>query len=79
MGNEKLDALVGKVIASASIRGGVKDMFGDETDDKPFLDLHFDDGTMVAITSVYGSYTGKSEDEYPCFVLVGNIEKAPLE
>ena len=77
MNKKELDALAGRTIVSASIRGGTKNWYGDDADDVPFLDLYFNDGTMVTITSAYGSYTGKSEDEYPCFVLVGEIKKAP--
>lgn len=64
---EEKNELIGKTIKSASILG-IKGY-----DDKPYLLLEFTDGTEVKIIATYGGYTGNSEDEYPCFILVGGV------
>ena len=56
---QKLKDIIGKKIIKAKRRGipGY--------DDKPYIDLTFDDGSKVTFISRYLGYTGKSEDEYP--------------
>ena len=50
----------------------------EEYDDEPFLDLEFTDGTSARIIAEYGGYTGKSEDEYPRFILVKELAGSQL-
>lgn len=61
--------LIGKTITSAKITGV------ENCDDYPYLELEFSDGTKTVITASYGGYTGKSEDEYPCYISVGDVVK----
>jgi hypothetical protein len=37
-------------------------------DDRDCAVMKFNDGSKLKIKSVYGGYTGKSRDEYPCFI-----------
>lgn len=60
--NKIIKEIKGKTIEYAEKRG--LEMF----DDKPYLDIHFTDGSVIAITSYYGDYTGKSEEEYPRYI-----------
>lgn len=61
--------LIGKTIVSA-IRKGIEGY-----DDEPYLELVFNDNTKVTISAGYGMYTGKSEEEYPRYIGIGDIEK----
>ena len=61
--------LEGKKIIKAEIKGI------EECDDKPFLFLTMEDGSVYKITSYYGMYTGKSDDEYPRFIKVEEVKK----
>ena len=54
--------LIGKTIKHIELRG-IKDC-----DDNPYLDITFNDNTKITIISYYGSFTGKSDGEYPCFI-----------
>lgn len=56
--------IIGKTIKDFNFKGVHK------CDDIPYLELFFDDNTSVLIHSWYGGYTGKSEDEYPCFISI---------
>ena len=48
-------------------------------DDVPFLFLEMEDGSIFKITSLYGTYTGESKDEYPCFIDVEKIKKRSVK
>ena len=65
--------LIGKTIVKAEIRGYPKNKYGKEFDDKPFLDLEFDDKSKKRIVAYYGWYTGESEDEYPRFIRIEDV------
>lgn len=65
----KASELIGKRIKSAKIS-----KINNETDDTPYLDLEFDDGIKVRIIANYGSYTGKSDGEYPRFITVRKVK-----
>ena len=39
-------------------------------DDIPYLFLKMMDGSVYKIVSSYGSFTGESQSEYPCFISV---------
>jgi len=57
-----ISQLVGKTIVAAQ-RMKLKDC-----DDEGYLLLTFSDQSRALIVASYGSYTGKSEDEYPTFL-----------
>jgi hypothetical protein len=61
--------LIGKTIKSAEIK-----KIKEEYDDTPYLDIEFTDGSKIRIIAEYGGYTGKSEDEYPRFINIKEIE-----
>lgn len=65
------EQLIGKAITSAKVTGI------DGCDDMPFLELEFSDGTKCVIEAYYGGYTGKSVDEYPRYISVGDV--VPIE
>lgn len=63
-------ALVGKTIKAATL------MKRPEYDDEAWLRLEFEDGTSSVLMSTYGDNTGRSEDEYPCFIVIASPEGA---
>ena len=66
--------LIGKTIKKVTIKG-IKSDDGEEYDDKPYLILEMEDGTVFQIIAIYGGYTGKSEDEYPRYIYVEKLKK----
>lgn len=62
--------LIGRTIVAAKI----KKLRG--YDDEPILELSFRDGSSAVIEANYGSYTGRSEDEYPRWIDVTFRPKA---
>lgn len=67
--------LCGKTIVTAMISRLQPDSDGREFDDEPYLFLSFSDGSEAVVTSSYGGYTGRSEDEYPAFISVYKVNK----
>lgn len=65
---KSVEELVSKTIKKAWIEGI------EGYDDKPFLFLEMEDGSVFKIISDYGSYTGGSEDEYPRFVKIKKVK-----
>jgi hypothetical protein len=61
--------LIGKTIKSAEIK-----KLSEKYDDEPYLDLTFTDGSSIRIMANYGGYTGKSDGEYPRFILIKENE-----
>lgn len=61
--------MVGKTIKSVK-KYGAKGF-----DDEGTLEIVFTDGTSVLIHSCYDNYTGKSQGEYPCSIIIDNEEK----
>ena len=60
--------LIGVKILKAEIKGI------EGCDDKPFLILETDKGKFK-INSWYGGYTGRSNDEYPRYISIEDIEE----
>jgi hypothetical protein len=58
--------LIGKTIASVKVKKLA------DKDDQGFLEMQFSDGSQIIIIAGYGGYTGKSEDEYPTYIIVQN-------
>jgi hypothetical protein len=56
--------LIGKIISN------VENMHKPGYDDSGWLRLTFTDGTSCIIESSYGTYTGKSIDEYPSTLFI---------
>lgn len=65
-----IDKLRGKVIKSVVTRGR------EGYDDTPFVDIEFEDGTMVTIQGGYDKETGESLDKYRQYAQVGRLKKA---
>jgi hypothetical protein len=59
--------LIGKKIVKAEIKGI------ESCDDKPYLFLTMDDGSIFKIIAEYGRYTGNSQDEYPRFIKIKKL------
>ena len=73
---ENFSDLVGKTITAATQKSYVGH------DDSGFLLLEFSDNTSALIISTYGSYSGKSLDEYPTNILiedVSDVDSSELE
>jgi hypothetical protein len=58
--------LIGKTIVQATL------MERPPHDDAAWLRLDFTDGSHIFLTGSYGSYTSKSEDEYPCYITIND-------
>lgn len=58
--------LIGKTITNA------EELLCDGYDDRAWLKLEFSDGSNVIIESIFGSYTGNSLGEYPCFIRIND-------
>lgn len=63
------EKLIGKKIIKAEIKGI------EDCDDKPYLYLTMDDGTVFNIIAEYDNYTGKSNDEYPRFIIIKEVKQ----
>ena len=66
---ERCELMDGKRIKKAVFIGIIDDD-GSACDDRPFLDITFEDGTSVRVSASYGSCTDESVGEYPVFVRV---------
>ena len=62
----KFSELIGKTIINTQL------MKKNGYDDEAWVRLDFTDGTHCFVVSSYGSYSGKSEDEYPAFIFLQN-------
>ena len=60
-----IEDLVGKTIKSIDTSRKIEGY-----DDEPFLDLVFTDGTKCTFKAGFGGYSGSSEDEYPCYIVL---------
>ena len=49
--------------------------YDENFDDEDSIIIEFTDNTKIEVKSSFGGYTGESKDEYPCFVLVGNLKE----
>lgn len=67
MNKECCTYLTGKTIAK------VTNEFDEEFDDRDQIKITFTDGSCIWISAYYGSYTGKSRDEYPAYLFVSDL------
>jgi len=62
------EEMIGKTVKSVKVTGFPPPE--DDYDDRPYLHIFFTDGTKIIVYASYGSFTGKSMDEYPARINV---------